>query len=248
LTEDSIEATHIIYNEEQPLDRHFKSWRVVENTVDDGVLIHWVGLPDSYNTILTLRELSKDKEHTIDVPKDKQRSPWHIKLNWVEDSVKYNEWMPPLDYLVIEKQKLQPKKKKRALETTDIEETSKKLKLPEPSQDEIALQFLPIQQHEVIIPSYSAWFDISTIHSIETRGLPEFFNNQNKSKTPTVYKEYRDFMINTYRLNPLEYLTITACRRNMAGDVCAIIRVHAFLEQWGLINYQVSLCLICHLY
>ena len=33
---------------------------------------------------------------------------------------------------------------------------------------------------------------------------------------------------------------MTASRRNLAGDVCAIIRVHAFLEQWGLINYQVS--------
>lgn len=26
----------------------------------------------------------------------------------------------------------------------------------------------------------------------------------------------------------------------MAGDVCAIMRIHAFLEQWGLINYQVD--------
>lgn len=47
-------------------------------------------------------------------------------------------------------------------------------------------------------------------------------------------------MIDTYRLNPTEYLTSTACRRNLAGDVCAIMRVHAFLEQWGLINYQVD--------
>lgn len=72
-------------------------------------------------------------------------------------------------------------------------------------------------------------------------------------------------MIDTYRLNPQEYLTSTACRRNLAGDVCAIMRsaliapssptpavgcrlmsvsfcgrVHAFLEQWGLINYQVD--------
>ena len=47
-------------------------------------------------------------------------------------------------------------------------------------------------------------------------------------------------MIDAYRLNPTEYLTATACRRNLAGDVCAIIRTHAFLEQWGLINYQVD--------
>ena len=44
----------------------------------------------------------------------------------------------------------------------------------------------------------------------------------------------------TVRLNPGEYLTVTACRRNLAGDVCAIMRVHAFLEQWGLVNYQVD--------
>ena len=48
---------------------------------------------------------------------------------------------------------------------------------------------------------------MSTINAIEKRSLPEFFNNKNRSKTPTVYKEYRDFMINTYRLNPSEYLT-----------------------------------------
>lgn len=111
-------------------------------------------------------------------------------------------------------------------------------------------------------------------------------------------------MIDTYRLNPQEYLSSTSCRRNLTGDVCAVMRyneacwrllpavrfhlnllmfgtlqcvvdgllfkagfisrhipavfhgcgtkkriksealfvfrVHAFLEQWGLINYQVD--------
>jgi len=58
-------------------------------------------------------------------------------------------------------------------------------------------------------------------------------------QAPEIYMAYRNFMIDTYRLNPKEYLTATACRRNLAGDVCSILRVHAFLEQWGLINYQV---------
>jgi SWI/SNF related-matrix-associated actin-dependent regulator of chromatin subfamily C len=95
------------------------------------------------------------------------------------------------------------------------------------------------QNHAIILPSYSAWFDMAAIHNIEKKALPEFFNNRNRSKTPAVYKDYRDFMVNTYRLNPAEYLTVTACRRNLAGDVCAIMRVHQFLEQWGLVNYQV---------
>ena len=43
------------------------------------------------------------------------------------------------------------------------------------------------QTHHIIIPSYSAWFDYNTIHAIERRGLPEFFNTKNKSKTPEMY-------------------------------------------------------------
>lgn len=101
------------------------------------------------------------------------------------------------------------------------------------------------QTHAIILPSYSTWFDMHSIHPIEKKAMAEFFNGRNRSKTPAVYKDYRDFMINTYRLNPLEYLTVTACRRNLAGDVCAIMRVHSFLEQWGLINYQVRAAESC---
>ncbi|XP_053569659.1 SWI/SNF complex subunit SMARCC1 [Bombina bombina] len=96
------------------------------------------------------------------------------------------------------------------------------------------------QTNHIIIPSYAAWFDYNSIHVIERRALPEFFNGKNKSKTPEIYLAYRNFIIDTYRLNPQEYLTSTACRRNLTGDVCAVMRVHAFLEQWGLVNYQVD--------
>jgi SWI/SNF related-matrix-associated actin-dependent regulator of chromatin subfamily C len=108
-----------------------------------------------------------------------------------------------------------------------------------------ASSHLVAQTHQIILPSYSTWFDMAIIHPLEKKSLPEFFNSRNRSKTPAVYKDYRDFMINTYRLNPIEYLTVTACRRNLAGDVCAIMRVHAFLEQWGLINYQVRSTRTC---
>lgn len=103
------------------------------------------------------------------------------------------------------------------------------------------------QTYATIIPSYATWFDMRYIDYRERKALPEFFNGRNRSKTPAVYRDYRDFMINTYRLNPSEYLTVTACRRNLAGDVCAIMRVHAFLEQWGLINYQVNLTALASL-
>lgn len=96
------------------------------------------------------------------------------------------------------------------------------------------------QTHAIVMPSYSAWFSLTKIHEVERRSLPEFFNKRNRSKTPEIYTKYRNFMVNTYRLNPAEYLTVTACRRNLIGDVCAIMRVHDFLDKWGIINYQVD--------
>lgn len=123
----------------------------------------------------------------------------------------------------------------------DVEGDSAQVEANRARLEQEARKYLAEQTHAVVIPSYTAWFDMSKINKVEERALPEFFNSRNRSKTPAIYKDYRDFMINTYRLRPRDYLTVTACRRNLAGDVCAIMRVHAFLEQWGLINYQVSL-------
>ena len=125
----------------------------------------------------------------------------------------------------------------QALETTEGQTTQ-----PKAALESTARSHLIEQRHAVVLPSYSRWFDMEKVDNVEKKSLPEFFNSRNRSKTEAVYKDYRDFMINTYRLNPSEYLTVTACRRNLAGDVCAIMRVHAFLEQWGLINYQVICC------
>jgi SWI/SNF related-matrix-associated actin-dependent regulator of chromatin subfamily C len=44
------------------------------------------------------------------------------------------------------------------------------------------------QTHHIVIPSYSAWFDYNAINSIEKRGLIEFFNTKNRSKTPEMYE------------------------------------------------------------
>ncbi|XP_074791835.1 SWI/SNF complex subunit SMARCC2 isoform X1 [Natator depressus] len=129
-----------------------------------------------------------------------------------------------------------------SMETTgkDEEENSAGNKAEQAKNPDLHEDNVTEQTHHIIIPSYAAWFDYNSVHAIERRALPEFFNGKNKSKTPEIYLAYRNFMIDTYRLNPQEYLTSTACRRNLAGDVCAIMRVHAFLEQWGLINYQVD--------
>ncbi|CAI4043491.1 hypothetical protein SKDZ_10G0420 [Saccharomyces kudriavzevii ZP591] len=96
------------------------------------------------------------------------------------------------------------------------------------------------QAHEIVVPSYSKWFNLEKIHSIEVQSSPEFFTNRIPSKTPEVYMRYRNFMINSYRLNPNEYFSVTAARRNVSGDAAALFRLHKFLTKWGLINYQVD--------
>lgn len=95
----------------------------------------------------------------------------------------------------------------------------------------------------VILPTCSSWFDINGIHQIEKDALPEFFAGK-QLKTPQAYKNYRNHIIKLYREDPKNYLTATMCRRNIvrsahqAGDACSILRIHAFLEHWGLVNFN----------
>lgn len=87
-----------------------------------------------------------------------------------------------------------------------------------------------------VIPSCASWFDPLNVHQVEVDSLPEYFNEKYPSKNPQVYKTYRNFIIKMYRDKPTCYLTATQCRRVLTGDACSIIRLHAFLEHWGIIN------------
>lgn len=109
-----------------------------------------------------------------------------------------------------------------------------------------ARNYLIDQSSHIVVPSFSKWFNMNEIHQIEKKLFPDFFpakehqGSRSPYKNAEIYKNMRDFMVNVYRINPLEYLTVTAIRKNLAGDVASIIRIHQFLEKWGLINYQVD--------
>lgn len=100
--------------------------------------------------------------------------------------------------------------------------------------------FLAKQTQNAEIPDFASWFDFDKIHELEKRSLPDFFDDSSIFKTPKAYQDVRNFIINTYRLSKHEYLTATAVRRNVAMDVASTVRIHNFLETWGLINYQVD--------
>ncbi|KAF7834021.1 SWI/SNF complex subunit SWI3A [Senna tora] len=87
------------------------------------------------------------------------------------------------------------------------------------------------------IPSHSRWFLWDEIHETERASLKEFFDGTSISRTPKIYKEYRDFIINKYREEPSRRLTFTEVRKSLVGDVSLLNKVFLFLEKWGLINY-----------
>lgn len=89
-----------------------------------------------------------------------------------------------------------------------------------------------------VIPICSAWFSLNQIHELERESLPEFFTGNKPTKTPETYRQMRNSFIEMYRENPRGYLTATICRRRYPADACTILRVHAFLEHWGLINFN----------
>ncbi|RDX65063.1 SWI/SNF complex subunit SWI3B, partial [Mucuna pruriens] len=90
----------------------------------------------------------------------------------------------------------------------------------------------------IVVPSYSRWFSWDSIHECEVRHLPEFF--ESASKSPRVYKYYRNSIVKYFRYNPTRKITFTDVRKTLVGDVGSIRRVFDFLEAWGLINYHPS--------
>ncbi|KAF5732232.1 SWI/SNF complex subunit SWI3A isoform X2 [Tripterygium wilfordii] len=101
-----------------------------------------------------------------------------------------------------------------------------------PGEPELDLYTIPIQ---------SSWFAWDDIHGTEKVALREFFDGNAISRTPRIYKEYRDFIINKYREDPSRRLTFTEVRKSLVADVSLLNKVFKFLEQWGLINFGVSI-------
>ncbi|KAE8123841.1 hypothetical protein FH972_018763 [Carpinus fangiana] len=88
---------------------------------------------------------------------------------------------------------------------------------------------------------FSGWFLWDEIHETEKTELREFFDGSSFSRTPKIYKEYRDFIINKYREDPSRRLTFTDIRKSLVGDVSLLHKVFRFLEKWGLINFGATL-------
>uniref|UniRef100_A0A673MXK9 SWI/SNF related, matrix associated, actin dependent regulator of chromatin, subfamily c, member 1a n=1 Tax=Sinocyclocheilus rhinocerous TaxID=307959 RepID=A0A673MXK9_9TELE len=266
ITEEKSKATHIIYP--SPAQMEEEEWLRPVMRKDKQVLVHWGNYPDSYDTWVSTNDVDGDVEDPPSSEKPwRVHAKWVIDTDafneWMNEEDYEVDENKNLIHLFTSNRNPGSQGRRRGHQNDDEqdEDLTKDLEDPSPvpGMEEVTLpknedeqgktevnrlidseDNVTEQTHHIIIPSYAAWFDYNSIHEIERRALPEFFNGKNKSKTPEIYLAYRNFMIDTYRLNPQEYLTSTSCRRNLTGDVCAVMRVHAFLEQWGLVNYQVD--------
>ncbi|KAK9817370.1 hypothetical protein WJX74_007089 [Apatococcus lobatus] len=384
ITSDAIQAaSHIVYpfGEKGDPDDGLEYMRVLERRNHDALVHHWY-LPDSYDEYIP-----NDVAPNVDEPDKQVRGPWRVYVRWLTDSVKFNEWMNPIDYELDEEAQQElsagpdldmseaadapsstrsqsdltespagfavqptegqeesvtgkrkasaraepvegessPKKARKAPQaaahhaasldameegSVDADEgapakdagKSSSMHAPKGSAassggDEVlgpgvlrrpvnssdALSDLPSEAIENLsqgqrdpslqlrhgpivpqaqppdpppesggipepkqeeakelyrVPAHAAWFSYTSIHDLEQKALPEFFNGQAASKTPKVYQEYRNFMINKYREDQSRRLTFTDARTLLAGDVNGILRVWTFLDSWGLINFS----------
>ena len=71
------------------------------------------------------------------------------------------------------------------------------------------------------------------VHAIERRALPDLTSSS--EATPS-YIAMRDRIISLYRDMPGRPLHAQDCLRHLAADPESVLRIHSFLDFWGIIN------------
>ncbi|KAF7684712.1 SWI/SNF and RSC complexes subunit ssr2 [Astathelohania contejeani] len=95
-----------------------------------------------------------------------------------------------------------------------------------------------IQTIPTLIPSYSTWFTPDSISDIERRTFPELLNSSPTSEN--LYKECRNRIYSIYQASPHKYLGIADIKKQVPCELTLLIKIHGFMEKWGLINYRIE--------
>lgn len=88
----------------------------------------------------------------------------------------------------------------------------------------------------IYLPTSSSWFRINSIHRIERESHPEYFSGSS-DLNPQKYLYLRNKIISIFYKFSDRYLTATHCIQLIADNACNIMRIHHFLEHWGIINF-----------
>jgi len=102
----------------------------------------------------------------------------------------------------------------------------------------------------LLVPASAAWFRYAAVHALEREGLPEWFDGRAGGADGSNYTAVRNAVVDAGRAAVAGgegRLSFTAARAALGGaggaaaglapDGPALLRLHAFLEHWGIINY-----------
>ncbi|KAJ3300338.1 SWI SNF, matrix associated, actin dependent regulator of chromatin, sub c, member 2 [Borealophlyctis nickersoniae] len=89
---------------------------------------------------------------------------------------------------------------------------------------------------EIILPPSASWFSLERVHEVEKRSFPDLLDDESLSAREEEYIHCRNLIVKRYHQDPSTYLTITECRELVDSDILDLVRIHAFLEDQGLIN------------
>lgn len=87
-------------------------------------------------------------------------------------------------------------------------------------------------------PSSASWFQYDLVSSLEKTTFADVLKTDIDTEK---YKSIRNFIFDSFKSRPNYYLSVTHCRRYISADIYLLIRIHSFLENWGLINGNLSL-------
>eukprot|EP00762_Andalucia_godoyi_P007229 ANDGO_08028.mRNA.1 SWI/SNF complex subunit SWI3 len=228
--------------------------------------VHWWYHPDSYNSVVANGELELDDDlveadSIVAVDDPSNMVPRRVTRRFLADSMKFREWMNPLDYeteLPVPSTDVLPAELvSKYAEIEEAERPVKRMKVSSDLRNESVSRIdeaedehmedvaARLQNTEpvmtVSVPSYADWFSLENVHECEKQALPMFFDRSSATRTPEIYVQYRNEMVRLFRCRPDRYLSLSFVRRFLRGDVVMLSRIFAFLEKWGIINHAVDI-------
>lgn len=85
----------------------------------------------------------------------------------------------------------------------------------------------------------AGWFSWTSVHTLEKRGLPEFFTHKIPGKSPEIYIHQRNTIMKHYRSHLGTVISVPDVQPHLPdADEKSIHRIMEFLDHWGLINYH----------
>ena len=86
---------------------------------------------------------------------------------------------------------------------------------------------------QVVLPSYASWFSMDHVDDIEQAALPDLTSSP---QACLHYVALRNGIVLLYRDIAGRRLEAIDCLRHLAHTTPDVLRVHAFLDFWGIIN------------